>query len=109
MDLLPISPAHLDALKPLSFHHRDPFDRLIIAQSIVENVPILSRDINLTYIRLNEDGRLDSSLISQGIYGIGASYFPRLITYRGQGDKQRQKTTQYKRPYLQINAIGKIL
>ena len=45
IDLLPISPAHLDVLKTLSFHHRDPFDRLIIAQSIVENVPILSRDI----------------------------------------------------------------
>lgn len=45
MDLLPISPAHLDVLKTLSFYHRDPFDRLIIAQSIVENVPILSRDI----------------------------------------------------------------
>ena len=45
IDLLHISPAHLDVLKTLSFHHRDPFDRLIIAQSIVENVPILSRDI----------------------------------------------------------------
>ena len=45
IDLLPIRPAHLDVLKTLSFHHRDPFDRLIIAQSIVENVPILSRDI----------------------------------------------------------------
>ena len=45
IDLLSISPTHLDVLKTLSFHHRDPFDRLIIAQSIVENVPILSRDI----------------------------------------------------------------
>ncbi len=28
----------------LPFHHRDPFDRIIIAQSLVRNVPIIGKD-----------------------------------------------------------------
>lgn len=28
----------------LPFHHRDPFDRLIIAQSLVEGIPVVSSD-----------------------------------------------------------------
>jgi PIN domain nuclease of toxin-antitoxin system len=44
MNLLPISPEHLDILRSLAFHHKDPFDRLIIAQSQSENIPVLSRD-----------------------------------------------------------------
>lgn len=35
---------HLNILSQLSFYHRDPFDRLIIAQAIFENVPIITRD-----------------------------------------------------------------
>jgi PIN domain nuclease of toxin-antitoxin system len=42
--LLPIAPTHLDVLAGLPYHHRDPFDRLIIAQAIIENAIILSRD-----------------------------------------------------------------
>ncbi len=42
--LLPIVPAHLDTLRTLPFHHRDPFDRLLIAQSMVEGGVVLSRD-----------------------------------------------------------------
>ena len=45
INILPIIPAHLDTLASLSYHHRDPFDRLIIAQSIVEQIPIISRDM----------------------------------------------------------------
>ena len=44
IDLLPIAAEHLDVLQTLPFHHRDPFDRLIIAQGIAEGIPILSRD-----------------------------------------------------------------
>ena len=44
MKLLHISPEHLDIVRSLPFHHKDPFDRLIIAQSRTENIPILSRD-----------------------------------------------------------------
>src|SRR5437763_158702 len=42
--LLPIAPKHLFALTDLPFHHRDPFDRLIIAQAMVEGIPLLSDD-----------------------------------------------------------------
>ena len=42
--LLPIELKHLTVLTDLPFHHRDPFDRLLIAQAISEHVPILTGD-----------------------------------------------------------------
>jgi PIN domain nuclease of toxin-antitoxin system len=42
--LLGITLAHTAAVSTLPFHHRDPFDRLLIAQSLVDAVPIVSRD-----------------------------------------------------------------
>ena len=44
IELLPIMPAHLDAVATLPLHHRDPFDRLIIAQGVAETLPILTND-----------------------------------------------------------------
>ncbi len=44
IQILPILPRHTAALIQLPFHHRDPFDRLIIAQAIVEDIPVLSND-----------------------------------------------------------------
>jgi len=35
---------HLRQIAALPMHHRDPFDRLIIAQSILENMAIISAD-----------------------------------------------------------------
>jgi PIN domain nuclease of toxin-antitoxin system len=34
----------LSLLGSLPFHHRDPFDRLIIAQALTEKIPIISID-----------------------------------------------------------------
>lgn len=42
--IINISVEHLFVLESLPFHHRDPFDRLIIAQSIIEKIPVLSKD-----------------------------------------------------------------
>ena len=42
--ILPIQPQHTAALIGMPFHHRDPFDRLLIAQAIVENIPMVSAD-----------------------------------------------------------------
>jgi PIN domain nuclease of toxin-antitoxin system len=42
--ILPIHPKHTAALTSLPFHHRDPFDRLIIAQAMVEQIPVISGD-----------------------------------------------------------------
>ena len=44
IELFGIRPTHLDVLTTLLFHHKDPFDRVIIAQGQVENIPIVSRD-----------------------------------------------------------------
>jgi PIN domain nuclease of toxin-antitoxin system len=43
--ILPIEPRHAAELTTLPFHHRDPFDRLIIAQAIIEQIPVISADI----------------------------------------------------------------
>ena len=42
--ILPIIPKHTAALTTMPLHHRDPFDRLLIAQAIVEAIPIVSAD-----------------------------------------------------------------
>ena len=42
--VLPISPDHLTHLERLPFHHRDPFDRLLIAQALSAGLTILTRD-----------------------------------------------------------------
>jgi PIN domain nuclease of toxin-antitoxin system len=42
--LLGITLAHTVAITTLPFHHRDPFDRLLVAQSMADSVPIVSRD-----------------------------------------------------------------
>ncbi|TEU17265.1 MAG: type II toxin-antitoxin system VapC family toxin [Anaerolineales bacterium] len=42
--LLGIEIEHTAAVSKLPFHHRDPFDRLLIAQAIVEQMPIVSAD-----------------------------------------------------------------
>jgi PIN domain nuclease of toxin-antitoxin system len=44
IELFEILPRHLDVLTTLPFYHKDPFDRMIIAQSQAENIPILSHD-----------------------------------------------------------------
>lgn len=38
--LLPLTVPHAVQLSSLPFHHRDPFDRMTVAQSLVENIPI---------------------------------------------------------------------
>jgi PIN domain nuclease of toxin-antitoxin system len=43
-NLLPIAYSHLNALELLPLRHRDPFDRLLIAQSIAEDLPIVTND-----------------------------------------------------------------
>lgn len=48
IELLPISLEHLLQLLNLELHHRDPFDRLIIAQGLAENLTILTKDENFS-------------------------------------------------------------
>ncbi|NBD17323.1 MAG: PIN domain-containing protein [Cyanobacteria bacterium] len=44
INILPIQVSHLDTVASLPFHHRDPFDRLIIAQAICEQISVVSVD-----------------------------------------------------------------
>ena len=44
LTILPITVGHAAVVASLPFHHKDPFDRLLIAQAIVENIPVLSVD-----------------------------------------------------------------
>jgi PIN domain nuclease of toxin-antitoxin system len=44
-DLLGIELAHATFVETLPAHHKDPFDRLLIAQSVLEKMPIVSADV----------------------------------------------------------------
>lgn len=44
VDALPLQHSHALQVARLPWHHRDPFDRLLIAQAQVEGLPILSAD-----------------------------------------------------------------
>ncbi len=47
IQLLPITLTHIIELEKLPFYHRDPFDRLLIAQSRVESAHLVSRDAKI--------------------------------------------------------------
>ena len=44
INVLSITVSHLVMVSTLPLHHRDPFDRLLIAQAMVEQMPIVSAD-----------------------------------------------------------------
>ncbi len=46
LELLPITLAHATTIETLRPHHKDPFDRLLIAQAVVEDLPVVSVDGN---------------------------------------------------------------
>lgn len=44
IEVLPISPEHILESSTLPFHHRDPFDRMLIAQTTFEGLQLVSKD-----------------------------------------------------------------
>ena len=44
---LPISRSHVLYVRELPLHHRDPFDRLLVAQALIEGLPLISNDYTL--------------------------------------------------------------
>ena len=44
INMLNVAPVHISPLVNLPFHHRDPFDRLIISQCIQEKMTLISKD-----------------------------------------------------------------
>ena len=49
---LPLRLTHGDVLADLPMHHRDPFDRMLIAQAIAEKLTVLTRDSWFTKYRV---------------------------------------------------------
>jgi PIN domain nuclease of toxin-antitoxin system len=47
VDLLPITPRHADRVGSLPMHHRDPFDRLLIAQAETDGLALVTADQDL--------------------------------------------------------------
>jgi PIN domain nuclease of toxin-antitoxin system len=46
IQILPISPLHALRVSQLEFFHKDPFDRLIISQSLEDNLTVIGKDPN---------------------------------------------------------------
>jgi PIN domain nuclease of toxin-antitoxin system len=44
MKELPVTVAHGEAVQNLPLHHRDPFDRLLVAQAMVEGLVLVTAD-----------------------------------------------------------------
>lgn len=44
VELLPITARHAEQVGELPLHHRDPFDRLLVAQALEERLTLVSRD-----------------------------------------------------------------
>ena len=47
VEILPIKPVHCQRLQTLPVYHGDPFDRIIMAQSLEEGYPLVTRDENI--------------------------------------------------------------
>ena len=46
-DPMPVTAIHAEAVERLPWHHRDPFDRLLVAQALVERLALVSADRRL--------------------------------------------------------------
>ena len=47
-DPMPVTALHAEAVERLPWHHRDPFDRLLVAQASVERCALVSADRRLS-------------------------------------------------------------
>ena len=45
--VLPIRQAHIEAVVALAEHHKDPFDRVLVAQAIAEGFTLISKDADI--------------------------------------------------------------
>lgn len=63
IDILAINLQHVLALEELPLHHKDPFDRILIAQAHVEKAVLVSKDpvfseypVQVVWVKTREDG-----------------------------------------------------
>ena len=52
-ELLALSLSHIDTFGKLPFHHRDPFDRMLVAQAMVEQLILMTRDEEIPHYEVN--------------------------------------------------------
>jgi PIN domain nuclease of toxin-antitoxin system len=57
-DLLPVQPEHCREYAKLQQIHRDPFDRMLIAQAKTERIPLITRDRSIALY-----GRMEASAL----------------------------------------------
>lgn len=57
--ILPVGPKHTARVVGLPFHHKDPFDRLLVAQALVEEIPIISNDPALDAYGVTGFGKME--------------------------------------------------
>lgn len=50
--ILPIKKEHIQNLEYLPFHHKDPFDRMLVSQAIIEGLTILTVDEHIIKYRI---------------------------------------------------------
>ena len=53
LQILSVQLSHVLYLENLPLHHKDPFDRLLISQAIVENMTLVSADANFARYQMN--------------------------------------------------------
>lgn len=53
LQLLPVNLSHALYIENLPLHHKDPFDRLLISQAIIENMTLVSADANFGKYQVN--------------------------------------------------------
>lgn len=54
VEILPIANEHLLTLSTLPGHHSDPFDRLIVAQALAENLTLITKDKGLRKYKIRQ-------------------------------------------------------
>ena len=47
IEILPVYASHILQLNSLADHHRDPFDRILVAQALVKDMTIISKDAKI--------------------------------------------------------------
>jgi PIN domain nuclease of toxin-antitoxin system len=53
INMLNLKIPHIVKVQDLAFHHRDPFDRMIIAQAISENMTVMTHDSHFRMYGVN--------------------------------------------------------
>lgn len=53
IQILPVELSHALYLENLPLHHKDPFDRLLISQAIVENMTLVTADAEFSKYQVN--------------------------------------------------------